>query len=208
LSVVITGASNGGLGGATAVALAKAKPAHLLLLARSQSKVDPVIAAIREIDSEVKVNFVSLSLDDSDSVRAAADAVNSKISKLDILINNAGVMAIDGFTTNKAGIEMQFATNHIGHFLLTKLLWPKIEAAGPGSRIVNLASVGHKIGPCRFEDYNFNNGKDYEKWSAYGQSKSSNILFSLGLARRLKSKSMQSYGVHPGGRLSSQILCS
>jgi NAD(P)-dependent dehydrogenase (short-subunit alcohol dehydrogenase family) len=172
----------------------------LILLARSQAKVDPVIAEIKEIDLNVKADFVSISLDDLDSVRAAADAINGKVSKIDILINNAGVMAIDKFTTNKAGIEMQFATNHVGHFFLTKLLWPKIEAAGPGSRIVNLSSIGHKIAPCRFEDYNFKNGQEYNKWSGYGQAKSANILFSLGLARRLKDKSMQSYGVHPGGR--------
>jgi NAD(P)-dependent dehydrogenase (short-subunit alcohol dehydrogenase family) len=159
-----------------------------------------VIARIQEIDPNIKVSFVSVTLDDFDSVRAAAAEVNGKISKLHYLINNAGVMAIQQFTKNKNGIEMQFATNHLGHFLLTKLLFDKILAAGPGARIVNLTSLGHKLSPVWFDDYNFGDGKKYDTfgWVGYGQSKTANILFSLYLANKLRERGIQSFGVHPG----------
>ncbi len=198
-TIVITGASVNGLGAGTAISLAHGHPAHLVLLARSQARVDPVVARIKEVDPAVKVTFVPVSLDDFDSVRKAAETINAAVDKVDILINNAGIMAIKDFTTNKAGIEIQFATNHLGHFLLTKLLMPKILAAGAGSRIVNLTSLGHKIGPVRFDDFNFKNGKEYDEWSGYGQSKTANILFSVALADRLKAHNIQSYSVHPGG---------
>jgi NAD(P)-dependent dehydrogenase (short-subunit alcohol dehydrogenase family) len=144
------------------------------------------------------VTFVPISLDDPDSVRSAANSINSSIDKLDVLINNAGIMATKDFTTNRDGVEIQFATNHLGHFLFTKLLLPKILAAGPGARIINLTSLGHKVGPVRFNDYNFSNGKEYDPWSAYGQSKTANVLFSLSLANKLRDRGIQSYSVHPG----------
>ncbi|KIX03372.1 uncharacterized protein Z518_06924 [Rhinocladiella mackenziei CBS 650.93] len=198
-TIVVTGASEKGLGGETAVALAHANPAHLILLARSQSRVESIMSRIKELNPAVKVTFVPISLDDLDSVRAAASTINAAIEKLDILINNAGIMAIETYQTSKQGIEIQFATNHVGHFLFTKLLWPKIKAAGPGSRIINLTSLGHKIGPVRFDDYNFSDGQEYDPWSAYGQSKTANVLFSLALAQKLRPLGMQSYAVHPGG---------
>ncbi|EXJ57565.1 hypothetical protein A1O7_07913 [Cladophialophora yegresii CBS 114405] len=204
-TIVVTGASEKGLGGETAVALAYGHPEHLILLARSQPRVESIIARINGIDSSIKVDFVPVSLNDFDSVRAAAATINGKISKLDILINNAGIMAIQEYTTNKNGIEIQFATNHLGHFLFTKLLFPKILAAGSGSRIVNLTSLGHKIGPVRFDDYNFLEGKEYDPWSGYGQSKTANILFSLYLANKLRDHGIQSYGVHPGSIYETQL---
>ncbi|EXJ67729.1 uncharacterized protein A1O5_09075 [Cladophialophora psammophila CBS 110553] len=204
-TIVVTGASEKGLGGETAVALAHGNPAHLILLARSQSRVESIMSRIKEINPAIKVDFVPVSLDDFDSVRAAAATINGKISKLDILINNAGIMAIEQYTTNKNGIEIQFATNHLGHFLFTKRLFPKILAAGPGSRIVNLTSLGHKIGPVRLEDYNFSDGKEYDPWSSYGQSKTANVLFSLYLANKLRGRGIQSYAVHPGGIYDTQL---
>lgn len=197
-AVVVTGASEKGLGGESAVALAHGHPEHIIVLARSQARVESIIARIKEIDSSIKVDFVPVSLDDFDSVRAAAKSINNKISKLHILINNAGIMAIKDYKTNKDGIEIQFATNHLGHFLFTKLLFSKILAAGSGARIVNLTSLGHKIGPVRFDDYNFSNGKEYDEWSGYGQSKTANILFSLYLANKLRERGIYSFGVHPG----------
>ena len=160
---------------------------------------------IADIDSLIKVDFIEMSLDDFDSVRTMAAAINDKVSKIDILINNAGIMAIEKYTTNKAGVEIQFATNHLGHFLLTKHLFEKIVAAGPGARIVNLTSLGHKIAPCLFDDYNFADGKEYNQWAGYGQSKTANILFSLYLADRFRDRGIQSYGVHPGGIFTTQL---
>ncbi|EXJ87903.1 hypothetical protein A1O1_04830 [Capronia coronata CBS 617.96] len=204
-TIVITGASDKGLGGETAIALAHAKPTHLILLARQQSRVEPVISQIKALNPDVKVTFVPVSLDDLDSVRKAADTIDNAVDKLDILINNAGVMAIKEYTTNKAGIELQFATNHLGHFLFTKLLMPKILAAGPGARIVNLTSLGHKIGPVRLDDYNFSNGAEYDPWSAYGQSKTANILFTVALAKKLHDKNIFSFAVHPGNIFSTSL---
>ncbi|KIW80615.1 hypothetical protein Z517_07231 [Fonsecaea pedrosoi CBS 271.37] len=204
-TIVITGASEKGLGGETAVALAHGNPAHLILLARSQTRVESIISRIKEINPSIQVDFVPVSLDDFDSVRAAAATINGKISKLDILINNAGIMAIEKYTTNKQGIEIQFATNHLGHFLFTKLLFPKILAAGRGARIVNLTSLGHKICPVHFDNYNFSDGKEYDAWSGYGQSKTANILFSLYLANKLRDRGIQSYAVHPGGIYETQL---
>ncbi|KAI1616778.1 short-chain dehydrogenase [Exophiala viscosa] len=202
---IITGASESGLGAETAVALAHGHPEHLILLARSQARVNSVISQIKEISPNTKVDFVPVSLDDFDSVRSAAATINSSIEKLHGLINNAGVMAPDNYAANKNGIEMQFATNHLGHFLLTKLLFPKIAAAAPGSRIINLTSLGHKISPVRFDDYNFSGGKTYNPWEGYGQSKSANVLFSHSLGNKLQSRGIQSFSVHPGAIFNTNL---
>ncbi|KAK4943897.1 hypothetical protein LTR10_016613 [Elasticomyces elasticus] len=202
---VITGASESGLGAETAVALAQGKPEHLILLARSRPRVESVIARIKEISPNTKVDFVPVSLDDFDSVRSAATTINSSIEKLHGLINNAGVMAPDNYAANKNGIEIQFATNHLGHFLFTKLLFPKIAAAAPGSRVINLTSLGHTISPVRFDDYNFSGGKTYNQWEGYGQSKTANVLFSHSLGNKLRSRSIQSYSVHPGAIFNTNL---
>lgn len=196
--IVITGTSDGGLGAETAIALAAAKPARLILLARSANKVQPVIEKIKAVDASINADFVPIELDDFDSVRTAARKITDMTDKIDILINNAGIMAVPDFTTNKSGIETQFATNHLGHFLLTALLFDKVVASGKGARIVNLTSDGHKLGPCRLEDYNFKNGSEYGPWSGYGQSKTANILFTRYLASRLGPKGILSVAVHPG----------
>ena len=117
--------------------------------------MDSVIKEIAEINENIKTTFVPIELDNLESVRKAVSVVDAAVEKIDVFINNAGIMAVKDFKTNNAGIESQFATNHVGHFLLTNLLMDKILAAGRGARIVNLTSDGHKISPVRFEDYNF-----------------------------------------------------
>jgi len=117
--------------------------------------VDSVIKEIAEINENIKTTFVPIELDNLESVRKAVSVIDAAVEKIDVFINNAGIMAVKDFKTNSAGIESQLATNHVGHFLLTNLLMDKILAAGRGTRIVNLTSDGHKIGPVRFEDYNF-----------------------------------------------------
>jgi NAD(P)-dependent dehydrogenase (short-subunit alcohol dehydrogenase family) len=96
------------------------------------------------------------------------------------------------------GIESQFGTNHIGHFLLTNLLMGKILAAAPGARIVNVSSSAHQPGVIRFEDWNFSDGKAYNPWEGYAQSKMANILFTESLAEKLGPKGVFSYSLHPG----------
>jgi NAD(P)-dependent dehydrogenase (short-subunit alcohol dehydrogenase family) len=194
-SVLITGASEPGLGSETAISLAHANPAHLILTARSDTKIKPVQEKIASLNPPID-------LSDYDSIREAASKVNGSISKLDILINNAGVMALPRFEKSKHGVEMQFATNHLGHFLFTALVFPKIASAGKGARIVNLSSDGHRIGPWRGDDYNFKDGAEYDMWSGYGQGKTANILFTRYLAAKLKPKGISSFAVHPGGKSS------
>lgn len=198
--VLVTGASAKGLGAYTALALATSRPppARIVLLARSASKVQPVIDQIATIAPTTKASFVSISLDDLDSVRTAANDITTLLGtdgKIDILINNAGIMA-HPFTLTKQGFESQFGVNHIGHFLLTLRLMPLFKRAGTDARIVNVSSDGYKICPFRPSviSSNYNNGADYDVWSGYGQSKTANILFSKGLAKR----GVTSFSLHPG----------
>lgn len=197
---LITGTSANGLGAKYATTLAKHSPSQLILVSRSKSKVDPVIEEINSIDPNVTVKFVECELSDQDSVRKAAKTIldDGDVPKIHVIINNAGVMALDKYTLDKHGIELQLSSNHVGHFLLTNLLMPKVLAAGSGARIVNLTSHGHRIGSFRFEDPNFSDGKDYDAWSGYGQSKTANVLFTVELARRLQGRGVQAFSVNPG----------
>lgn len=197
-TILITGASVKGLGAETALSLAHASPAHILLHGRTASKIEPVIAEINKLNPAIKTTFVQADLSSLASVRDAAEFVNSRITKLDLLINNAGIMAVKEYNLTADGIESQFGTNHIAHFLLTKLLMPKILAGGKGTRIINVSSDGYLISPFRFDDYNFSNGKTYDQWSGYGQSKTANILFTKYLASHLASKGVTSFSLHPG----------
>ncbi|ROW06160.1 hypothetical protein VMCG_04473 [Cytospora schulzeri] len=199
---LITGTSARGLGAKIATTLAKHSPAQLILVSRNKAKVDPVIEEIKSINPQIDTKFVPCELSDQDSVRKAAEDIlsDASIKQIDIAINNAGIMAITDYKVDNKGNEMQLSSNHIGHFLLTNLIMPKILAAGPAARIVNHTSHGHRIGPFRFNDPTFRGGKEckYDPWSAYGQSKTANILFSVELARRLKDRGIQAYAVHPG----------
>ncbi|KAL4920499.1 hypothetical protein BDW62DRAFT_208986 [Aspergillus aurantiobrunneus] len=197
-TVVITGSSTGTLGGETAITLASSRPAQIILLARSEPKVRGVIESINAISPSTQCVFVPIELDDFDSVRTAALNIQRLVEgKVDVLINNAGVMAIP-WAKNKTGIEKTFAINHLGHFLLTGLLMPLILAAGPGSRVVNLTSAGYKMGPFRREDWNFGDGETYHRLSAYAQSKTANVLFSVALAERYARHGVLSFAAHPG----------
>ena len=121
---------------------------------------------------------MQLDLNDLESVKKFADKFNAKFDKLDILLNNAGIMALPTRETTAQGFEKQFGVNHVGHFLLTKLLLEKVKAS-PEGRIVNLSSLAHERGSMNFADIQFE--KKYNAWKAYGQSKLSNILFTKGL---------------------------
>jgi NAD(P)-dependent dehydrogenase (short-subunit alcohol dehydrogenase family) len=178
--------------------LATANPKLIILAGRSKERASTTIDAIKLNHPSVGVSFVTLDTASIKSVRNAAAEIKTLTDKIDVLINNAGVMAVP-YSKTEDGLEQQFATNHVGHFLLTNLIIDQIIAAGPGSRIVNLSSFGHRRSPVRFDDYGFQNGETYDPWLAYGQSKTANILFSLSLAEKLKSKGVRSYSVHPGG---------
>ncbi|KAH6613092.1 short-chain dehydrogenase [Boeremia exigua] len=193
---VITGASYGGLGAHTALFLAAAKPAEVILLGRSEDKIAPVLKEMKEKSPSTAARFVKIDLLSCASVRAAAAEVNSLVSKIDVLINNAGIMAVP-FALTPENVESHLGANHIGHFLLTNLLVPKLEAAG-GARVVNVSSAMYQFSPVLFDNYNYSNGKTYNAWEAYGQSKTANILFSVSLAKKLDVKGIKSFSLHPG----------
>lgn len=191
--VFVTGAYSG-LGRETARAMG-AKGAHLILSGRNAEQLDDAAKEIAQ-ETGAPVETVVCDLASLGSIRTAAKDANERFERIDILINNAGVMAAPlGRTAD--GFETQFGTNHLGHFLLTNLLMPLVEN-GSAQRIVNLSSRGHHFDQFHFDDPNFEH-RDYDKWQSYGQSKTANILFSVGLEKRLKNKGIHAYAVHPGG---------
>jgi len=188
---VVTGASSG-LGVETVRILAGAG-AKVVMLARNKDKLEGVADDLRSANPGANVETETVDLADLDSVREAAAVVASKYPVIDILINNAGVMACPLARTAQ-GFEMQFGTNHVGHFLFACLLVPALTDT---ARVVSLSSGGHKFGAMDFDDPNYQH-RDYEKWSAYGQSKTANALFAVGLDDRLKGRGVRSFAVHPG----------
>ncbi|WP_128891087.1 SDR family NAD(P)-dependent oxidoreductase [Erythrobacter sp. HKB08] len=189
----ITGGYSG-LGKETARAMA-AKGAHVILSGRDQSKLDEAAKEIAD-ETGAKVDTLAADLASLDSVRKAGAEARDRFEKIDLLINNAGVMACP-YSETADGFEMQFGTNHLGHFQLTKELMPLVEK-GERQRIVNLSSRGHHIDRVHLDDPNFDN-RDYDKWQSYGQSKTANILFTVGLEERFGDKGIHSYALHPGG---------
>ena len=192
-TALVTGGYSG-LGQETARAVA-AKGAHVILSGRDATKLSAAADAIAE-ETNARVDTLVCDLASLDSVRKAAAEAEERFEKIDLLINNAGVMACDKAETAD-GFEMQFGTNHVGHFLLTNLLMPLVEK-GERPRIVNLSSRGHHIAPVDLDDPNFVN-REYEKWQSYGQSKTANVLFAVGLEDRLSAKGIHAYSLHPGG---------
>ncbi len=190
---IVTGAS-GGLGEETARALA-AKGASVTIAARDMARAEKTAAGIRESTGNHQVDVGEMELDKPDSVRAFASDWLSKHNELNLLINNAGVMACP-LSRTPEGWEMQFATNHLGHFLLTCLLSPALVKGAP-ARVVNLSSGGHNFAPVDFDDIHFNE-REYQKFVSYGQSKTANILFSIELDNRLKDRGVRANAVHPG----------
>ena len=193
-TVFITG-GNSGLGLESGRAMA-AKGAHVVLAGRNQSKLDEAAQAIKADTADAEVETIICDLGSLDSVRQCGAEANERFDKIDILLNNAGVMACPKDQTTD-GFERQFGTNHIGHFALTKQLMPLVEA-GKDKRIVNLSSRGHHIAPVDLDDPNFDN-REYNEWVSYGQSKTANALFSVGLEQRFADRGIHAYAVHPGG---------
>lgn len=194
LTVFVTGA-NSGLGQETARAMA-AKGAEVVMAGRDQAKLDEAVAAIRAAHPEAQLETITLDLASLENIRAATSRARQRFAKIDILINNAGVMATP-FTHTADGFEMQLGTNHLGHFALTAELMPLIEQ-GSARRIVNLSSRGHHFAPVDFDDPHFVR-RPYDPWIAYGHSKTANILFTVGLEQRFAVLGIHAYAVHPGG---------
>jgi NAD(P)-dependent dehydrogenase (short-subunit alcohol dehydrogenase family) len=193
-TAVVTGAS-GGLGLETARALA-AHGASVVLAARDAVKTGAARATILEQVPGAQVDTVHLDLSSLASVRAAAAEVAERFPRIDLLIDNAGVMACP-LDRTADGFEMQFGTNHLGHFLFTTLLEEPLVAAAP-SRVVVLSSAGHRQGGIRWDDPNYAREDEYFNWDAYGQAKTANALFALELDRRWSPLGVHAYSVHPG----------
>lgn len=190
---LVTGAS-GGLGAETARALAQAG-ARVILAARDTAKAESVADTIRQSSDSARASVLPLDLASLKSVRGFADLLLAGHDRLDILVNNAGVMACPlGKTAD--GFETQFGTNHLGHFLVTCLIAPALLKGAPG-RVVSLSSRGHQLSPVVFDDINFER-RPYDKWLAYGQSKTANVLFAIALERRLAGSGVHATAVHPG----------
>jgi NAD(P)-dependent dehydrogenase (short-subunit alcohol dehydrogenase family) len=192
-TVIVTGASTG-LGEETSRALAS-KGARVILAARNMEKLKSAAAKISESTGNNQLSVLECDLGNFASIRKAAKQALEMAPTLGLLINNAGVMACPLLRTAE-GHEMQFGTNHLGHFLFTCLVVPALKAAG-SARVINLSSGGHKFSAVDLEDWNFEKG-DYDKWQAYGRSKTANALFAVGLDKRLKEFGVRAFSVHPG----------
>jgi NAD(P)-dependent dehydrogenase (short-subunit alcohol dehydrogenase family) len=162
-----------------------------------QSAGCEVVGAVRDLDKAAGVvdcDLIPLDLSDLDSVRTAAREIAARLPRIDLLINNAGVMAPPLMRTRQ-GFELQLGTNHLGHFVLTNALVPQLVE---GSRIVNVSSRGHLRSPIRWEDPHYRDESQYEKWTAYGQSKTANVLFTVELEKRLAGQGIHAFSLHPG----------
>ncbi|NUS93807.1 MAG: SDR family NAD(P)-dependent oxidoreductase [Nocardia sp.] len=195
-TAVITGA-NTGLGFETATALAAAG-AHVVLAVRNLDKGKEAMNRITAAIPGARVEVQELDLASLAGIRSAATELREKYPRIDLLINNAGVMYPPKETT-RDGFELQFGTNHLGHFALTGLLLDRLLPV-PGSRVITVSSIGHRIrAAIHFDDLNWDNG--YSRVGAYGQSKLANLLFTYELQRRLTAADQNSIAVaaHPGG---------
>jgi NAD(P)-dependent dehydrogenase (short-subunit alcohol dehydrogenase family) len=193
-TAIVTGA-NSGLGLETARELARAG-ADVVLGCRSPQRGESALSDIRATVPDARVELAELDLASLASVRAFAARFTAGGRKLDLLINNAGVMAPPRRLTTD-NFEMQFGTNHLGHFALTGLLVGSMEGR-PDARVVNVSSGAHRSGRIAFDDLQGERG--YGRWRAYGQSKLANLLFTFELERRLRAagSGIISVAAHPG----------
>ncbi|XP_031706229.1 retinol dehydrogenase 12, like [Anarrhichthys ocellatus] len=191
-TAIITGA-NAGIGKETAIDLAK-RGAKVIMACRDMERGQAAVKEVVEISGSEHVVCMKLDLADSKSIREFAEAVNKGEPKLNLLINNAGVMVCP-YGKTADGFEMQIGVNHFGHFLLTHLLIDLIKRSAP-ARIVTVSSMAHSWGSINLED--INSEKSYDKKAAYSQSKLANVLFTHSLAKKLEGTGVTTYSLHPG----------
>jgi NAD(P)-dependent dehydrogenase (short-subunit alcohol dehydrogenase family) len=193
-TILVTG-GNSGIGYEAARVFAR-KGAHVVLACRDVQKAHAARDAITSEGPQASVEAMEIDLASLASVRAFAQAYRSRHQRLDVLCNNAGVMALP-YRKTADGFEMQFGTNHLGHFALTGLLLDLILQT-PAARVVTVSSGAHRMGRIRFADLQW--GRRYRKWAAYGQSKLANLLFAYELQRRLDGAKATAISVacHPG----------
>ncbi|OCL05058.1 short-chain dehydrogenase [Glonium stellatum] len=198
---LVTGVSSG-IGIETLKAL-HATGAHVFGTVRDVEKGQAVVDSIlaEKIKSGGKITLIKMELDSLASVRAGAQDFLQQSKILNVLVNNAGVMATPQGRT-KDGFETQFGTNHLGHFLLFELLKPTLLASATPefpSRVVSVSSIGHRSDSVRLHDYNFDEPGSYSPWGSYGQAKTANIWFANEIERRYGSRNLHATSLHPGG---------
>ena len=193
---LVTGA-NAGLGFETARALAE-HGAHVVMACRNADKAAAAEERINAGSPSGSVEVLLTDMADLDSIAGSAAQLLARHDRLDLLINNAGIMATPHATTAQ-GFEAQFGVNHLGHFALTALLLPTLISTGDGTRVVNVSSNGHRMGKMDFDDLMAE--RKYRPWAAYCQSKLANLLFTSELQRRLAAAAVPTVAVaaHPGG---------
>ncbi len=193
-TIVVTGA-NGGLGYEAARQFAH-RGGHVILACRDQEKAEYALQTIRSERTDVSIEYLTLDLASLESIRSFAKRCLDRHSRIHVLCNNAGVMAIPQRQTVD-GFEMQLGTNHLGHFALTGQLLPALLNSA-GARVVNVSSTAHRIGRMDFEDLNWE--LRYGRWAAYGRSKLANLLFTYELQRRFSANGTDliSVACHPG----------
>ena len=202
------------------LALASQGPATLILTARSPEKADAVVQKVKIGHPSVNIQILKLDLSHQKSVRDSATELLRTTGKVDILINNAGVMAVPERTLNEDGIEIHFATNFLGHFLFSNLI---LHVLPPSGRVINITSGGYMVTPIRFSDINFDGTKPlptseqpnyqiaaqlgledldktqgYVPFLAYLHSNTANMLFTTSLAEKLQTRGIQSFSAAPG----------
>ncbi len=191
--VLVTGGTTG-LGKESARALGAAG-ATVIITARSEEKGSAAVAQLTELVPNGDFSFEVMELGSLESVRAFTDRFLASHDRLDVVLANAGIMAVP-YGKTEDGFELQFGTNHLGHFVLVNRLLPLLTASAP-SRIVNLSSAGHFASGIIWDDPNFETN-EYSKMEAYGQSKTANILFTVELERRYGDAGVHAWAVHPG----------
>ncbi|XP_067234128.1 retinol dehydrogenase 12, like [Chanodichthys erythropterus] len=191
-TVIITGA-NTGIGKETAIDMAK-RGARIIMACRDTEKADAALKEVKDASGNQDVVTRRLDLADSKSIREFAENINKEEKQVNILINNAGLMACP-YGKTADGFEMQIGVNHLGHFLLTYLLLDLIKRSKP-ARIITVSSMVHQFGTINLED--LNSEKNYDKQKAYAQSKLANILFTRSLAKKLEGTGVTAYALHPG----------
>jgi len=188
---VITGASSG-LGRESARALASTG-AHVILTARNPEALQQTSQAINADVRGARISTVRIDLTSLSGIAAAAEEIRAAAPVINILLNNAGVM-FTPFGRTDDGFEMQFGTNHLGHFALTQRLLPSLS---DDARIINVSSEGHRLSDIDLDDPNWQH-REYDKFVAYGAAKTANILHAVELDRRLRNNGIRAYAVHPG----------
>lgn len=192
---VITGATSG-IGYETALALTDAG-ARVIITSRNGMKAAEVVATIRKAHPDADISFEPIDLASLSSIAAGAERISRAVPRIDLLINNAGVMAIPTPFVTADKFEMQFGVNHLGHFALTLHLLPKVLSSS-SARVVTLSSLAHRSGRINFDD--LQSEKRYSSWGAYCQSKLANLMFSMELERRARAENwpLISNAAHPG----------